>query len=254
VANGSGARDEDWWRPENLLRAEREARSNRSIDTGSDFGSYGMLARGDDLTLANIAIHNDVRPLPKVRSIARMIGHSDPRSILDAGCGAGFTTAALSTVYPLADVLGVDLAVDAIAYAEKTHEQARFIAAPITPDSAPLGAFDLIFCFEFYPFTRNVDAPAQAEFVRYFVDQLRPGGALVIYQTWKNPNSLAACFDEVRALTPGLRYIRKPTPHARLAERLPHSVALALSWAATTFAGRDWQKPIVVVTRESEGS
>jgi len=248
VANG--ARDDEWWRPENLRRAEESARSSRSSDTGSDFGSYGVLERGGDPAVANIAIHNDVTPLQKVRSIARIIRHPGPSAILDAGCGAGFTTAALKTVYPQADVLGVDLAVDAIAYATRTHRDARFLAAPILPESTPLGTFDLIFCFEFYPFTRNVDADAQASFIRSFADQLRPGGALVIYQTWKNRNSLASCYDDVRARTPGLHYVKRRTPHARLAERLPHRIALWLSWAATTFAGRDWLKPIVIVTRE----
>ncbi len=254
MEHGSKSRNDDWWRPENLQQAEEAARSNRSSDTGSDFGSYGVLERGGDPALSNIAIHNDVKPLSKVRSISRIIRHPGPRAILDAGCGAGFTTAALATVYPRADVLGVDLAVDAIAYASRTHERARFLAAPISPESAPFGSFDLIFCFEFYPFTRNVDAHAQASFIRYFVDQLQPGGALVIYQTWKNSNSLATCYDEVRAQTPELQYLKRRTPHARLAERLPHRIALGLSWAATTFARRDWQKPIVIVTRKATDS
>lgn len=250
----NGSRNADWWRPENLQQAEEAARSSRSNDTESDFGSYGVLERGGDPALSNIAIHNDVTPLTKVRSIAGIIRHPGPLAILDAGCGAGFTTEALTTVYPQADVLGVDLAVDAIAYATRTHDRARFLAAPISPRSAPFGSFDLIFCFEFYPFTRNVDATTQASFVRYFIDQLRPGGALVIYQTWRNPNSLATCYDEVRAQTPELHYTKRRTPHARLAERLPHRIALALSWAASTFARRDWLKPIVIVTRGDTGS
>lgn len=254
MANDQGARDNDWWRPENLQRAEEIARTGLARNTESDFGSYGVLAQGGDPIQAKIGIHNDVQPLAKVHSIARLLGHADPRSILDAGCGAGFTTEALTAVYPQADVLGVDLAVDAIAYASRTHRHARFLAAPISVDQAPLGSFDLIFCFEFYPFTRNTDAATQASFIRYFVEQLQPSGALVIYQTWKNPNSLAACFDAVRALTPELHFAKRSTPHARLAARLPFRVAQVLSWAATTFAGRDWQKPIVIVTRKARPS
>jgi SAM-dependent methyltransferase len=250
VANDQGARNNDWWRPENLQRAEEIARMSSSHDTESDFGSYGVLAQGGGPANARIGIHNDVQPLAKVRSIARLLGHTDPRSILDAGCGAE----ALTAVYPQADVLGVDLAVDAIAYAARTHRRARFLAAPISVDQPPLGSFDLIFCFEFYPFTRNTDAATQASFIRYFVEQLQPGGALVIYQTWKNMNSLASCFDAVRALTPELHYAKRPTPHARLAARLPFRVAQMLSWTATMFAGRDWQKPIVIVTREARSS
>jgi len=254
VVNGQEGREKDWWRPENLQRAEEQARTNQSQDTESDFGSYGILEREGDATRAKIAIHNDVQPLTKVRSIARLLPPRMPQSILDAGCGAGFTTEALTAVYPGADVLGVDLAVDAIAYASRTHAHARFLAAPIATDAPPFGEFDLIFCFEFYPFTRNTDAATQANFIRYFVDQLREGGALVIYQTWKNPNSLAACFDAVQALTPGLRYVKRPTPHARLAARFGFRIAQVLSRMATALAGRDWQKPIVIVTREAHSA
>lgn len=257
MANDQGARDNDWWRPENLVKIQGEMRAEQQgvqPDARTDFGSYRLLLDGAAADTSQIGIHNDVQPLAKVRSIARLLGHADSRSILDAGCGAGFTTEALTAVYPHADVLGVDLAVDAIAYASRTHRHARFLAAPISVDQAPLGSFDLIFCFEFYPFTRNTDAATQAGFIRYFVEQLQPGGALVIYQTWKNPNSLAACFDAVRALTPELHFAKRSTPHARLAARLPFRVAQVLSWAATTFAGRDWQKPIVIVTREARSS
>ena len=253
MANGQGARDKDWWRPENLVKIQGEMQ-DASPDSRTDFGSYRLLLEGAAADASQIGSHNDVQPLAKVRSIARLLGRTTARSLLDAGCGAGFTTEALATVYPGADVLGVDLAIDAITYASRTHRHARFLAAPISVDQAPLGLFDLIFCFEFYPFTRNTDAETQASFIRYFVDQLHPGGALVIYQTWKNPQSLATCFDAVRALTPELHYAKRPTPHPRLAARLPHRIAQMVSWAAARFAGRDWQKPIVIVTREAQHS
>ena len=257
MVNGHGTRDENWWRPENLVKIQGEFNEevgDSNPDARTDFGSYRLLLEGAAAETSQIAIHNDVQPLAKVRAIARILGHADPRAILDAGCGAGFTTEALTTVYPRADVLGVDLAVDAIAYASRVHPRARFVATPISADAAPLGEFDLIFCFEFYPFTRNTDAATQANFIRYFANQLRPGGAVVIYQTWKNPNSLATCYDAVRALTPGLQYAKRRTPHARLAARLPHQLAQMLSWLASTFAGRDWQKPIVIVTHEAHSS
>lgn len=250
MVDGQTRRDDDWWRPENLVKIQG-ASADAAPDARTDFGSYRLLLEGAAADTSQIAIHNDVHPLPKVRAIARLLGPRHPQTILDAGCGAGFTTEALTRVYPGADVLGVDLAVDAIAYASRTHKQARFVAAPISVDAPPLGTFDLIFCFEFYPFTRNTDAAAQANFIRYFMHQLRPGGALVIYQTWKNANSLASCYDAVRALTPELHYAKHPTPHARLAARMPHRLAQIMSRLATTVAGRDWQKPIVVVTREA---
>lgn len=241
----------EWWRPENLAQVEREFREKNSseISTSSDFQSYKLLRTGESPSLTGIDLHNDVDPLAKVRAIATLLGPHQPRSILDAGCGAGFTTKALAATYPDATVLGVDLAEDAIAYAIAHHPEAKFQARPISPASGPLGTFDTIFCFEFYPFTRNVDVNFQVEFIRYFVSQLAPNGRLVIYQTWKNQNSLAKIFDEVKAATPELNYRVITTPSPRLSARLPLRFAVALSVLASRLGGRDWAKPLIVISR-----
>lgn len=242
----------EWWRPENLHRAEQQFReeSDAKDGTASDFQSYKLLRTGQDPALTGITLHNDVDPLAKVRAIAKLLGPQQPRSILDAGCGAGFTTKALATTFPEATVLGVDLAEDAIAYATTHHPEAKFQARPISPASGSLGEFDTIFCFEFYPFTRNVDVDFQVEFIRYFMSQLTQNGRLVIYQTWKNSNSLAAIFDEVKAATPELRYRVMTTPSPRLSARLPLRIAIALSILASRIGGRDWAKPLIVVTKD----
>lgn len=241
----------EWWRPENLAQVEREFREKNSseISTSSDFQSYKLLRTGESPSLTGIDLHNDVDPLAKVRAIATLLGPHQPRSILDAGCGAGFTTKALAATYPDATVLGVDLAEDAIAYAIAHHPEAKFQARPISPASGPLGTFDTIFCFEFYPFTRNVDVNFQVEFIRYFVSQLAPNGRLVIYQTWKNQNSLAKIFDDVKAATPELKYRVITTPNPRLSARLPLQLAVALSVLASRLGGRDWAKPLIVISR-----
>jgi 2-polyprenyl-3-methyl-5-hydroxy-6-metoxy-1,4-benzoquinol methylase len=246
----------EWWRPENLHRAEQEFREESSDEASisSDFQSYKLLRTAQDLSLTGITLHNDVDPLAKVQAIAKLLGHHQPRSILDAGCGAGFTTKALAATYPDATVLGVDLAEDAIAYATAHHPEAKFQARPISPESGALGEFDTIFCFEFYPFTRNVDVDFQVEFIRYFVSQLTPNGRLVIYQTWKNKNSLAKIFDEVKAATPELNYGMMTTPSPRLSARLPLRLAIALSILASRIGGRDWAKPLIVVTKNNEGT
>lgn len=243
----------DWWRPENLQRAEQEFRdeATNKVNVSSDFQSYKLLHTAENLAETGIALHNDVEPLAKVRAIAKLLGPRQPRAILDAGCGAGFTTKALATTYPGASVLGVDLAEDAIAYATAHHPEARFLARPIAPASGTLGEFDTIFCFEFYPFTRNVDANFQVEFIRYFMSQLTPDGRLVIYQTWKNENSLATIFDQIRAATPELTYRVITTPSPRLSARLPLRLAVFLSILASRVGGRDWAKPLIVVSRKS---
>lgn len=246
----------EWWRPENLAQVEREFRENNpeQLNKNTDFGAYRMLLSGVEDTASGITLHNDVDPLAKVQAIAKLLGHHQPRSILDAGCGAGFTTKALAATYPDATVLGVDLAEDAIAYATAHHPEAKFQARPISPASGALGEFDTIFCFEFYPFTRNVDVDFQVEFIRYFVSQLTPNGRLVIYQTWKNKNSLAKIFDEVKAATPELNYGKMTTPSPRLSTRLPLRLAIALSILASRIGGRDWAKPLIVVTENKIGT
>lgn len=243
----------DWWRPENLAEVERDFREHtpEQLNKSTDFGAYRMLLTGVDDDASGITLHNDVEPLAKVRAIAKLLGPRQPRAILDAGCGAGFTTKALATTYPGASVLGVDLAEDAIAYATAHHPEARFLARPIAPASGPLGEFDTIFCFEFYPFTRNVDVNFQVEFIRYFMSQLTPDGRLVIYQTWKNENSLATIFDQVKAATPELTYRVITTPSPRLSARLPLRLAVFLSILASRVGGRDWAKPLIVVSGKS---
>ena len=246
----------DWWKPENLHEAEqRFRRENDGKDNSStDFQSYKLLRSGEDPSNSGIELHNDINPLPKVRAIATLLGKPVPRKILDAGCGAGFTTKALATTFPEASVLGVDLAEDAIAYATSHHPEAAFLARPISPASGPLGEFDAIFCFEFYPFTRNVEVDFQVDFIRYFVSQLTSGGRLVIYQTWKNKNSLATIFDAVKMATPELTYRVMITPNPRLSARLPLRLAVALSVLATRIGGRDWAKPMIVVTKNVEAA
>ena len=246
-------RPHDWWRPENLAEVERDFRERtpEELNKSTDFGAYRMLLTGVDDESSGITLHNDVTPLAKVRAIATLLGTPQPRTILDAGCGAGFTTKALAATYPGATVLGVDLAEDAIAYASTHHPEAKFLARSISPSSGPLGEFDTIFCFEFYPFTRNTEVAFQVEFIRYFMSQLTPNGRLVIYQTWKNTNSLATIFDQVKAATPELDYRVITTPTPRLSARLPLRLAIALSVLASRVGGRDWAKPMIVVTRRT---
>lgn len=241
----------DWWRPENLAKTERDFREQASESRGvdSDFQSYRLLRSGDDPQRSGLWLHNDVSPLAKVRSIAEILGPPIPQRILDAGCGAGFTTRALAEIYHDADVLGVDLAEDAISYATSAHPNARFLARPISPETGPLGNFDLVFCFEFYPFTRNTEVEFQVGFIRYFVDQLGPGGRLAIFQTWTNHNSLATIFEQVRAATPELEYQVIPTPNPRLSRFLPLRFSTALSILVHKLTGRDWAKPLVIVTK-----
>lgn len=247
----------EWWRPEHLAEAERRSRESDPDATtvASDFGSYRRIAAGGDLDESGLALHNDLDPAVKVSLVARRAGlmrGEPPATVLDAGCGAGYTTAALARLFPAARVTGVDISHDAVAYARATHPDAEFRAEAISPTAPPEGTFDAIFCFEFYPFTRNAQATEQAGYLRAFASRLSTGGRIVVYQTWRNPTSLGAVYDEVRAALPELSFRKRLTAHPRLAARLPLALAWAASWAGTVLARRDWLKPIVVVTRRGE--
>lgn len=241
--------DPEWWRPERLARLEAEFRERPTEDRGNDFGSYHVVASGGDVAQSALHLHNDLDPGPKISAIRRCIALGEPRTILDVGCGAGFTTAALAAEFPAASVLGVDLAHDAIRFAERTHERASFAVATIAPDAQPLGTFDLIWCIEFYPFTRTDDVDAQAGFIRHLASQLDVNGRLLIVMTWRGSRSLASVYDRVREACPELTIERTTYPHPRLVARLPLPLARLASRVLTRVTGRECDKTVVVVHR-----
>ena len=72
-----------------------------------------------------------------------------PRTILDAGCGEGFGTAALAARFPGARVVGLDASAPAVAFARAhfgavaAFEEGSVYALPFPP-----GAFDAVICSE----------------------------------------------------------------------------------------------------------
>jgi SAM-dependent methyltransferase len=82
---------------------------------------------------------------------------SGARNILDAGCGAGFITAALAAQFPGARVTGVDLAEDAIEWAKTNLPSCRFEQKGVDENFRMEEKFDIIHAREFYPFTRTDD-------------------------------------------------------------------------------------------------
>ncbi|MDP6908595.1 MAG: class I SAM-dependent methyltransferase [Flavobacteriales bacterium] len=52
-------------------------------------------------------------------------GNFNPKSILDFGCGIGDTTEVLATEFPDAEIVGIDTAEDALAYATKNRSSDR---------------------------------------------------------------------------------------------------------------------------------
>ena len=69
-----------------------------------------------------------------------------PRSILDVGCGSGSFTLELARRYPDAQVVGVDIAPEAIAYAKKQclTENIKFICLESPELEFDTGSFDVV--------------------------------------------------------------------------------------------------------------
>lgn len=68
------------------------------------------------------------------------------RRVLDLGCGTGYGTADLAQV--ASAVMGVDLAADAIAYANDHFPSARFLQCSATAVPFPPASFDVVTAFE----------------------------------------------------------------------------------------------------------
>ena len=194
-----------------------------------------------------LEFHNDLNPAEKIKAINNLLGSIRPIRILDAGCGMGFTTASLAEFYKGAEVLGVDISRDAIVFANKNHKQAKFLSTAISPDCEKFGIFDLIFCIEFYPFTRNSDFELQAKFIEYFSSQLSVNGKIIIYQLWNNPSSLSSVIDKIFERLPNLVYFKKIIPHPKLTSHLPTPLAWIVNYLLEKIFKKEYSKTILII-------
>lgn len=242
----------DWWKPENLQANEkqfREIADSTKLDVNNDFGSYRKVLLTGGITDSKLGLHNDLNPLKRIRAVNKLFKKIKPENILDAGCGMGFTTAALADFYSNSKVLGVDISNDAIEYSTQTHKKAKFLSMALPPNSEKLGNFDLIFCFEFYPFTRNSDQKIQAQFINYFAQQLSPHGKIVIYQLWGNPKSLSSVIDKVIESLPHLKFFIHTIPHPRLTQYLPSYIAKGFGFLIEKILGRKISRTVVLIEK-----
>ncbi len=241
-----------WWEPNELKKVEREFRDKSNIDECdpyNDFGSYRRLLLGDSLKGSQLAEHNDISPEVKINLIKRYLCLDDIESILDVGCGVGYTANALGKAFPGASVLGIDVSTDAIEYAKSKFPMIDFQVRAASPDEDAFGLFDAIFCFEFYPFTRNCDPEFQASMIKWLMKMVSDDGYLLIYQKWNQPRSLSAVWGEVVELcSPALDLTVTKLPHPKLPGSLPLFLSYALS-AMACVLGREGFRRVVQVRR-----
>lgn len=234
----------NWWLPSKLAEKERAFRQINNIDeldTDNDFGCYRKILLEKKLHGSKLNFHNDINPKAKIYFISKLL-KLNPKSILDSGCGLGITTRELAARYPNANVLGVDISKDAIEFAVDQKSNAEFKVAILDPNGQPLGEFDLIFCFEFYPFTRNRDVKIQSSYLQYFCKQLAPKGKIIIHQNWDNPESLASILQEVKMQCQNLSFDLVEAPHSKIYLWVPNSF---ISKIISKLLGKFLQKNLI---------
>ena len=246
--------ENDWWLPSRLKAAEASTKLVKDfshLNACGDFGSYRRLILGDSLENSNASAHNDLFPRSKIKQILRFFDLGKPKTILDAGCGLGYTTTVIAEVFPNAHVLGVDLAEDAITYASKQHLNASFRVFALDPASERIGTFDLIFCFEIYPFSRNQDASFQSHLIDNLSKNLSKNGKIVISQTWRNQDALPPILDKVINMCPGLTFDVVTYPHPRIPLWLPRKLALYSARIVEKITGKEVVKRLIVISKRA---
>lgn len=116
-------------------------------------------------------------PLPSVR---------EPRRILDFGCGCGASTCIIATLFPTAEVVGVDLLDQNLRVARERaafygFDNVRFLTSP-AGDRLPadIGQFDLVFLSAVFEHL----LPGERDVVGKLMGQVTPvGGTLLLFDT-----------------------------------------------------------------------
>ena len=140
----------DWWTPASLEKEEEAVAKGGVADPDNDFGSYKIMRESESVKGSKISQHNEVRPQYRAHQLRDFLQHQPITRVLDAGCGLGYTTSALVEAFAGAEVVGVDVSTDAIAYAKKTVLNCDFYVDAIDPDrDFKFGSFDLICALNF---------------------------------------------------------------------------------------------------------
>ncbi|HUW94397.1 MAG TPA: class I SAM-dependent methyltransferase [Anaerolineae bacterium] len=118
-------------------------------------GGLGVGARGGQYSRrGNLQKYENRNPLQRGliwyfhRRVAKVVEASRPRSILDVGCGEGFTIDWLLRVNGQLPIQGVDYDWPALVHARVKHPEVPFQMGDISRLPYASGSFDLVLCLE----------------------------------------------------------------------------------------------------------
>lgn len=164
-------------------------------------------------------MHNDLNSKNKISFIHKLlsINKTSVSDVLDVVCGMGFTTHELGKFYMNASVVGVDISSDAISFTKEKFKSESFICEAVSLTNPNVGLFDLIFCFEFYPFTRTSSAQVHNDYLTYFLSQLKLGGKLIPHQKWNQKDSVnSENVNQIKRDFIGYHFKIKNVPHVKI--------------------------------------
>ncbi|MDQ1520800.1 MAG: trans-aconitate 2-methyltransferase [Actinomycetota bacterium] len=151
---------------------------------------------------------------PYARALLARVDAGAVRDVLDLGCGPGHTTRMLATVFPGANVVGVD---QSTAFVETATASApascRFVVADVGSETLPGAPADVVYAR--YLLSHLADA---GSFVTRWCTALKPCGWLVL----EEPESIESCDPDFAA-------------YERIAASLVQSTG-ALFYAGTSIA------------------
>ncbi len=243
---------DEWWNVENLKKAQDIILNKQELeddDNKNDFGSYRIALESEDFNKSDLGSHNDVDPKLRIEFISRLINKkvSDVKKIFDVGCGAGFITNSLCDVYLNSSVLGVDISEHGIKFATKNFNRPKFICDAIDSSNDIYGIFDLVFCFEFYPFSRTDDIYIHNNYMKYFLKHLSDNGVLVINQVLDNRNSIWNNLEKIKSQFQEYEFKVYSTPHKKILKYVKNIyISMILDFFIKFLLGKKATKVILI--------
>lgn len=131
--------------------------------------------------------HGDV-----VGQVLAQMGVRAGEQILDLGCGNGWATRRLAKLAAGVQALGLDIAPEMIAEAERLHSltiRARYAVGAFERIDAPEGKFSRVFSMEALYYAVDLDAA-----LREILRVLKPGGTADIVLDYFTDNSCTSCW------------------------------------------------------------